>query len=109
MRSSRSKPAKQFRGRFKAAERREFVGRHVQIRGANGRVRASLKQDTNRFDMTGMPRGRNAKLQRATQRSLTPIRRGDLVRVCSSLEQACHFCDVADPASVVEKPPLHRS
>src|ERR1035437_6017958 len=109
MRRRRPKIAKQFRSQFKAAERREFVGRHVQVRGANGRVRASLKQDANRFDMTGMPRRRNAKLQRATQRSLTPIRWSELVRVRSSLKQACHFFGVTNPASVVEKLPPHRS
>ena len=109
MRSSRSKPAKQFRGRFQTAEDGKFVGRHVQRRGTNGRVGASLKQEANSLHMAGMPRSGEAKFQRAAQRSLTPDCGSYPIWVRPSRKKTRHFRRVARPAGLVEQLPLHKA
>jgi hypothetical protein len=65
-----------------------------------------LKKDANRFDMTDMLGGRNAKLQRAAERSLPPVCWRYLVRVRSSVKKTRYFFGVARPASLVEQLPF---
>src|SRR5450631_3706629 len=98
MRCGRSALLKQVGGCLQTTKRCKFVRRHVQMGRTDCRVRTSLKKETNRFNVTGVSRGCDAKLQRAAQGSLTPVRRGNLVRVSPDLQKPGYFSIVTRPA-----------
>ena len=59
--------------------------------------------------MASMLGGSDPKLKGPAKRGLTPACRSDLVRIGPSIKQACYFPGVSNPASLVEKLPLHRN
>jgi hypothetical protein len=107
MRCDGLKPAKQIGGRFEPTKGREFIRCHIQTGRTELWVCTSAKKDANRFDVTGVFRRSNAKLQGAAQRGLTPICWGNLVRVGPRIQKALYLSGVTCPASVVEELPLH--